>query len=107
MLPNPIFASELHPHGIPPEQVVSSRGLTLQPQPIFATGICHRDAPRERHVSGQHTTSGQCAPVVGSEDKEEKAPLCTPIFAATLRQHLGLKPSKTEQNGSVATLSFQ
>jgi hypothetical protein len=30
-----------------------------------------------------------------------------PIFTATLRQHLELKPGKTEQNGSVATLSFQ
>jgi len=50
MLPNPIFASELRPPGIPPEQVVFSRGLTLQPQPIFAAGICHRDVPRERHV---------------------------------------------------------
>jgi hypothetical protein len=28
-------------------------------------------------------------------------------FPATLRQHLELKPSKTEQNGSVATLIYQ
>jgi hypothetical protein len=28
-------------------------------------------------------------------------------FTATLRQHLGLKPGKTEQNGSVATLFYQ
>jgi hypothetical protein len=50
MLPNPIFASKLHPHGIPPEQVVFSRDLTLQPQPIFAVGICHHEVPHERHV---------------------------------------------------------
>ncbi len=50
MLPNPIFASELRPPGIPPELVLLSRGLTLPPQPIFAVGTCHRDVPREGHV---------------------------------------------------------
>jgi hypothetical protein len=33
-----------------PRQCRSQRGLTLQPQPIFATGICHREVPREGHV---------------------------------------------------------
>ena len=58
MLPNPIFASELRPHGIPPEQVVFSRGLTLQPQPIFAAGICHRDVARERLVVDRDNHGG-------------------------------------------------
>jgi hypothetical protein len=59
MLPNPIFASELRPHGIPPEQVVFSRGLTLQPQPIFVVGICHREALRERHVVDRDNHGGE------------------------------------------------
>jgi hypothetical protein len=50
MLPNPVFASELPPGKIPPEQVVFSWGLTLQPLPIFAAGIYRRDVPREGHV---------------------------------------------------------
>jgi hypothetical protein len=59
MLPNPIFASELRPPGIPPEQVVFSRGLTLLPQPIFAAGISHRDVPREGHVVGRDNHGGE------------------------------------------------
>ena len=59
MLPNPIFASELRPPGIPPELVLLSRGLTLPPQPIFAAGICHRDVPREGHVVDRDNQCGE------------------------------------------------
>jgi hypothetical protein len=59
MLPNPIFASRLHPQGIPPEQVVFSRRLTLQPQPIFVVGICRREAPHQRHVVGCDNHGGE------------------------------------------------
>jgi hypothetical protein len=59
MLPNPIFAFELHPHGIPPEQVVFSRGLTLQPQTIFVVGICHLEVPREGHVVDRDNHCGE------------------------------------------------
>jgi hypothetical protein len=45
--------------------------------------------------------------VVGAGHFEDVRPCLLPRFTATLRQQLRLKPCKTEQNGSVATLFYQ
>jgi hypothetical protein len=60
--PRAIFACKLRPLGIPPEQVLYSKGLTFSPQAIFAVGIGHREIPRERHVVGHGSHGGEDFP---------------------------------------------